>query len=266
MLLTDSFSARTTAYTNTVECNDAVYQDFVQQFEKIPFLVEHRQHIETHQLGYGGPAFHYMWYLILSHWVSQIETPKFLEIGVFKGQMISLWALIARQHRWSIEISAISPLQGNPLPTSKWSRRWKNLINPQFVEEIKAGNFYPEEDYRAAIHQLFQTFDLDLEKIRLIQGYSNDATVLESVEGEQFSVIYVDGDHTFKGVESDIHNYASKLQPNGFLVMDDASYYVPGTAFWKGHEPVSRACEIIPSLGFINILNMGHNRIYQRVG
>jgi Methyltransferase domain len=265
MLLTDTFSARTAAYTNTTECNDTVYQDFSRQFENIPLLVEHRRHVETHQLGYGGPAFHYLWYLILTHCIHHFESPKFLEIGVFKGQIISLWSLIAQHHNWSIEISAISPLEGNPLPKSKWSRRWKSLINPRFAQEIKAGNFYPEEDYLATIQQLFQTFDLDFNKIRLIQGYSNDIAVLEATQADRFSVIYVDGDHTFNGVLSDLHNYASKLEPNGLLVMDDAAYYVPGTAFWKGHEPVSRACEIIPSLGFVNILNMGHNRVYQKV-
>jgi hypothetical protein len=265
MLLTDSLSTRIAAYTNTAECNDALYQDFAQQFEKIPFLVEHRRHIETYELGYGGPAFHYMWYLILSHWINQVETPRFLEIGVFKGQIISLWALIARQQGWSIEISAVSPLEGNPLPESKWSRRWKALVNPHFAEELKAGNFYPEENYHATIAQLFQTFDLDFDTVHFLRGYSNDPEILETLKEEQFSVIYVDGDHTFDGVESDIRNYASKLALGGFLVMDDASYYLPGTAFWKGHEPVSRACEIIPSLGLVNILNMGHNRIYQKV-
>jgi hypothetical protein len=51
----------------------------------------------------------------------------------------------------------------------------------------------------------------------------------------------------------------------GFLVADDAGCGLPGTSFWKGHEAVSRAAEILPSLGFVNILNVGHNRIYERV-
>ena len=99
----------------------------------------------------------------------------------------------------------------------------------------------------------------------MIEGYSNNIEVLETVRSESFSVIYIDGDHTFEGVTQDIKNYSLLVAPDGFLVMDDASYYSPGSSFWKGHETVSRACEIIPSLGFTNVLNVGHNRIYQKV-
>jgi hypothetical protein len=47
--------------------------------------------------------------------------------------------------------------------------------------------------------------------------------------------------------------------------MDDASYFLEGSRFWKGHREVSRASEIIEGLGFRNILNIGHNRVYQHV-
>ncbi len=47
--------------------------------------------------------------------------------------------------------------------------------------------------------------------------------------------------------------------------MDDASWYLEGTTFWKGHEEVSRAAEIIEDLWFKNILNIGHNRVYQKI-
>jgi hypothetical protein len=48
-------------------------------------------------------------------------------------------------------------------------------------------------------------------------------------------------------------------------VMDDASCFLPGTGFWKGLEAVSVAAEDIPALGFENVLNVGHNRVYRRV-
>jgi hypothetical protein len=49
--------------------------------------------------------------------------------------------------------------------------------------------------------------------------------------------------------------------------MDDASFNLPGAEnneYWKGHKSVSDACDIIPDLGFKNVLNVGHNRIYQK--
>jgi len=266
MLLTDSFASRIASYENTAECNDRIHQEFTQLVQTIPFLKEHRKYIEDNDLGFGDAAFHYMWYLLIQHVAKTFPCPKVLEIGVFKGQVISLWSLIAAQQQLEISRAGISPLKGNPLPESRWSRRWNSLINLRFRRDLASGNFYPEENYRSIIADLFNTFQLDVSQVRLIEGYSNDPSILKTIENETFSLIYIDGDHTYEGVMADIQNYGRLVEPNGFLVMDDASYYLPGNAFWKGHETVSRACECIPSCGFVNVLNVGHNRIYQRIG
>ncbi len=46
--------------------------------------------------------------------------------------------------------------------------------------------------------------------------------------------------------------------------MDDAGFHLPGTTFWKGYETVARACENLSELGFSNVLNVGHNRVFER--
>lgn len=265
MALNDSFVKRVDAYENTAEHNDRLHNDFSKLVQAIPFLAQHRQHVETNRLGFGDAAFHYMWYLLLQQIVENFSNPKFIEIGVFKGQVISLWALIAYQLNCAAFITGISPLEGNPIPKSKWVRRWKILTNFKFIKDLQSANFYPEEDYKAIIAKLFETFNLPLSKVRLIKGYSNNADVFELIKDEKFSLIYIDGDHSFQGVTEDISKYGHLVELNGYLVMDDASYYLPGNTFWKGHETVSRACEIIPSFGFKNIMNVGHNRIYQKV-
>lgn len=265
MSLNDSFIKRVEAYENTTEHNDKLHVEFSQLVQTIPFLVQHRKHVETNKLGFGDAAFHYMWYLLVQHIGESFSHPKVLEIGVFKGQVISLWALIASQLNLEVSITGISPLKGNSLPKSKWIRRWKALISSRFRQELKSGNFYLEDNYRAIIADFFEYFNLQSSQVRLIEGYSSSQWVIESVKNEKFVLIYIDRDHTFEGVTEDLKTYSSLLDINGFLVMDDASYYIPGSAFWKGHETVSRACKIIPSIGFTNILNIGHNRIYQKV-
>lgn len=267
MLFTDNFFERMKTYENTAEQNDRIHQEFTQivQEKNIPWLTEHRKYVETNRLGFGDAAFHYMWYLLIQHITKHFSSPKVLEIGVYKGQVISLWLLIANQLKLDLEITGISPLKGNPIPRSGWLKLWKILTSPSYRKDRNSGNFYPEEDYRAIIENLFKAFALDFSRVRLIEGYSNTPNVLKAVEPENYALIYIDGDHTFEGVTQDIINYSSHVLPNGFLVMDDASYYLPGNDFWKGHEKVSRACEMIPSLGFMNVLNIGHNRIYQKV-
>ena len=67
------------------------------------------------------------------------------------------------------------------------------------------------------------------------------------------------------GVIHDLQTYSPLVSSSGLLVMDDGSYFLPGSRFWKGHKQVSKACRIIEGLGFANSLNVGHNRVYQRI-
>lgn len=265
MYTNDTFLKRIEAYQNTTEFNNKIHAEFMQIVQLIPFLAEHRKHIEVNELGFGDTAFHYMWYLLIQHVAKVFSHPKLLEIGVFKGQVISLWSLIAIQLSFELSITGISPFKGNAIPELKWARRLKTLVSSQFRKDLASGNFYQKDDYRSIVEKLFDEFELPNSNLRLIEGYSNNSQVLDTVKNENFSLIYIDGDHTFDGVIEDIKNYCPLIDLNGFLVMDDASFYIPGNKFWKGHESVSRACEIIPSFGFKNVLNIGHNRIYQKV-
>ena len=48
--------------------------------------------------------------------------------------------------------------------------------------------------------------------------------------------------------------------------MDDAANLIPGSKFFKGIEEVSRATEEIDPLVYKNVLNVGHNRVFQKAG
>ena len=45
------------------------------------------------------------------------------------------------------------------------------------------GNHYAAEDYRAKVEEIFARFDLDIDSIDLIKGYSTDDNVLSQVAG-----------------------------------------------------------------------------------
>ncbi len=99
-----------------------------------------------------------------------------------------------------------------------------------------------------------------------MRGFSTAPEVRRAVATDRFHVIYIDGDHTYAGAAADILHYAPKVVPGGWLVMDDAAFDQPGTSFWKGYETVARACQLLPGLGFRNVINIGHNRVFERVG
>jgi hypothetical protein len=253
-------------YRNTAECNDGVHRKFTATAAADPLLASHRLYVEQHKLGFGDAAFHAMWKLMLDAARVRFGKVDALEIGVFKGQVISLWALLAKTYRWPLRIHAVTPLEGQELRGPRLWRALKYRLLPRFRERIQSGDFYPDDDYEGIVRRLFAHFDVEFSDVRLLRGYSNSPAVLSALQADRFHLIYIDGDHTYKGAASDIRLYAPKVVPGGWLVMDDAAFDLPGTAFWKGYETVARACKLLPGLGFTNVLNVGHNRIFEKTG
>lgn len=260
-----TFSDYVSHYKNTSDHNDWIWRTFEELTNKTPFLKEHRDHIEKYELGFGDRAFHYMWYLIFT----EIKPQKVLEIGVYMGQVISLWALICRQSGIKTSISAISPFEGNQPPKGLLNNQvinlTKSILSPLYRRHHSVGNHYERMDYLQANRSLFEKFELHFDDVNIIRGLSSDLSVLEVASKNVYELIYIDGDHRYEQVVSDIKSYLPLLAENGLLVMDDASYFLPGTVFWKGHKEVSSACKHLERMGLKNILNVGHNRIFQKI-
>lgn len=100
-------------YCNTAEHNDRLFELFTQMTRQHALLHEHRAHIEANALGFGDPAHHFLWHLLIDS-LPDTLTPTLLEIGVYKGQVISLWCLLLRDMHKSAGVYAISPLRGSP--------------------------------------------------------------------------------------------------------------------------------------------------------
>jgi Methyltransferase domain len=250
--ITPSFEQLVAEYQNTAEHNDCLYNQLTDLTWAEPILSAHRRYVEQEKLGYGDAAFHAMWLRLMDFVHRRFGTVRTLEIGVFKGQVISLWALIE--------------LAGQPMPRSGLIRALRFRFDPRFRECLHNGNFYPDDDYAKFIRQLFEHFDLKFDNLDLHHGYSTEQHILNRVADSVFHVVYVDGDHTFDGALHDFTTFGAKVVVGGLLVADDASFSLPGSVFWKGHESVSRAANVLPDIGFRNVMNVGHNRIYERVG
>lgn len=264
-IMNDSLATWIHEYQNVAAHNDYLHAEFTKLTDTIPCLKQHRDLIEQNNWGTGDRAFQYMWYLLLVDAAQSFSPVQCLEIGVFKGQIISLWAKIAKELELNVSITGISPLEGNTKPTFRRWHKVRTLVDRKYRQLAKEGNLYSEADYLGIIQEVFSTFSLELNEVNLIKGYSNDPNVVAQVQQKHFSIIYIDGDHSFKGVRSDILNYAPMIENNGYLIMDDASFFLPGENFWKGYKDVSKACEEISSLGFINVINIGHNRIFKKI-
>ena len=206
-----------------------------------------------------------MWLRLLDLAQRRFGQVHALEIGVFKGQIISLWAMISKCWGFDVVISAISPMEGRPLPRSRLYRWLRKQFDSSFREDLRVNNFYANDNYDVIVSNLFDRFGVSFDDVRLYRSYSTDPKLIDELSNARFHIVYVDGDHSFDVALHDFKTFGSKVVKDGWLVADDASCTIPGTAFWKGHEEVSRAVEILPSMGFKNVLNIGHNRIFERV-
>lgn len=259
-----TFAELVAGYRNSAEANDALHRRLTEVTARDPLLHAHRDHVERHGLGFGDAAFHAMWAALLDAAAAKFGTVNLLEIGVFKGQVISLWALLARERGLPVRITALSPLEGQPAPHGRLLRWLRYRLDRKFRERAVNGDFYAEEDYARIVRGHFAHHGLSFDDVRLHRGYSTDPAILAALREETFHVVYVDGDHTFEGARHDFTVFGPKVVPGGWLVADDASCDLPGTSFWKGHPAVSAAVCGLPALGFKNVLNVGHNRIFER--
>jgi hypothetical protein len=252
-------------YENNDKVNDDLYSVFTELTNSIEYLKNHRDYIENNNLGFGERAFQFMWYLIFKYLANNNEQISVLEIGVFKGQIISLWSLIGKKENIKVDVSGITPLEGNPKTKNIFLNKVKSILSKKYRNDLMVGNNFDNSDYYEIIKSVFHNFSLNISNLNLIKGYSNDERILFQIKDKKYDIIYIDGDHSFSGALNDIINYSPKVNKNGFLVIDDASSNIPGTIFWKGIQEVSDAAENVNLNEFKNVLNIGHNRIYQKL-
>jgi hypothetical protein len=253
-------------YDNRAGVNEHVFATFTALTDSIPWLKAHRDWVEQHRFGYGQRAFHYLWYLMLDDLRATFSPIRMLEIGVYKGQTISLCARAARELGAEIEITAVSPFAGNLAPLAAWRACASFVCRPAWRTQYLLGNLHPVSDYFADNRRIFERFGVDFGKVRVVVGLSESPGVVASLARERFSVVFIDGDHSYEAARFDIDTYTALVQEGGLAVIDDAGCFLPGRGYFKGMKSVSRACRALDaSPHFRNVLNVGHNRVFRRV-
>jgi hypothetical protein len=181
-----------------------------------------------------------MWFLLYR----EFQPKSFLEIGVYRGQMLSLLALLQKQWTGVVDVTGISPF--TPLGDSV-SR-------------------YPEDiDYLADTLQNFERFNLP--PPHLVRALSTDREAVNHIVSRRWDCIYIDGGHDYETVKADWEVCSRSLAPNGIIVFDDAalhtSYRPPPFAI-KGHPGPSRVAAEVDRTRFREILQVGHNYVFQK--
>lgn len=198
--------------------------------------------VASNRRGFGENPFHVMWFLLFR----EFKPSSFLEIGVFRGQTISLAALSARILGSPCEIHGISPFSSVGDSVS----RYRGDID--YYQDTLI-NF----DYFRLPHP------------RLLRAYSTDSAAVDLIRSKEWDMIYIDGNHEYEVATKDWEICSTHAKAGGFIVLDDAalttSFQPPAYAATRGHPGPSRLAQEIDRGKFRELLQVGHNRVFQKL-
>jgi hypothetical protein len=212
-------------------------------FDRIlpPELRQHRRYFTENQRGFfGEDAFHAMWFLLFR----EFRPASFLEIGVYRGQSLSLAALLARTFQADCFVQGISPFSPAGDAVSKYRS---------------------DLDYLPDTLKNFEHFSLPAPS--LLKAYSTDAAAVQLIGSRAWNFIYIDGNHDYEVVQQDWTLCARALAPGGLIILDDSGLttaFQPPAFATAGHPGPSRLAREINHPPFAEILQVGHNRVFQK--
>ena len=208
-------------------------------------LIEFRKFIVENKFGYLDNEHSVMWDKLVHNLSNNF---KFIEIGVYKGQVMTLIAMFCKKYNLTGQIYGVSPLNG---AGDKYT-------------------VYDDSNYLECIKTLHSKFNVPFNEDQIIRGLSTDDDIKNKVKSlGKFNIVYVDGGHDYETVVSDINLAKEICDKNGYIVMDDSSNFLTfdGLDIFKGHPEVSSATtdHLMTDVNFIEKSCVGHNRIFQKI-
>lgn len=125
-----------------------------------------------------------------------------LEIGTLFGINLCIVEELSAAYGKEIKYQVIDPLDGY------YKHGQLDIVTKQ---EVNSRNFWYN----------INKCNLDSSKFELIKGFSHHKRIIRQVKKRSVDLIFVDGDHTRKGVALDIRNYADTLRKGGLFMFDD---------------------------------------------
>jgi cephalosporin hydroxylase len=220
---------------------DELVKEYTDKVNADKELKAYRDWIEANAFGFGERCFLWMWKEIVKKMPDEFT---FMEIGVFRGQILAIVSLLAERHGKKVRRIGITPL------------------------DTSDGHW--ESDYEADIIRLHDVFNIkdDYELIRLD---SNNPNAIKLASQNPPDVLYIDGGHTYEVVKSDLTHYLPILKVGGTLVIDDCNNAIPMPwGYFQGIQSVSLAVdEVLPREGSTEYwkheLNLVHNRVLTKL-
>ena len=119
-----------------------IYFEFLTKYNEDDVLINHRTYIEENKLGFGEKPFHSLWNEIVK---TQKKEFNFLEIGVYKGQILSLVKLLSDRYNKELQYVGVTPLNNTGDKFSSYDKennKWYTYpvgSNKKEWTEVKSG-------------------------------------------------------------------------------------------------------------------------------
>jgi len=101
----------------------------------------------------------------------------------------------------------------------------------------------------------------------LVRGLSTDPDVWKQVMHHKWDMVYIDGNHDYEVAKSDFTNCSKILSSRGIIVLDDSGLFTRYQAppfSTPGHVGPSTLAQEISAFGFRELIQVGHNRVFQK--
>ena len=204
-------------------------------------LRDHRDYFVKEGRGFGEDAFHVMWFLLFR----EFKPKNFLEIGVFRGQTLSLAALLSRANNLPGDVCGVSPFSS---AGDSVSRYWNNV---DYFEDTLAN---------------FRHFKLPAPQ--LLRAFSTDPEAQRFIAAKPWEMIYIDGNHDYEVARQDWELCSRNLKVGCVIVLDDSGLtttFRPPLFATGGHPGPSKLTQEIDPKQFRELLQVGHNRAFQKM-
>lgn len=203
-------------------------------------LRNHRRYFSKEMRGFGEDALHSMWFTLLR----EFQPTQCLEIGVYRGQVVSLWGLIAKLNNFSCDVHGISPFSSAGDKVSTY------LANLDYLQDTLASNRH-----------------FDLPEPAFLRAFSTDKVAIDYIKSRRWNLIYIDGNHDYEVALADYEVCRDNLADGGLLVMDDSSLYTdfqPPRFSFAGHPGPSRVVQELAMKELRFLGGVGHNNVFQK--
>jgi len=124
----------------------------------------------------------------------EARSPRLLiDIGTLNGGTLFLFSQVASDNARLISIDLPGGIHGGGYPF------WKIPLYKHLLCEVRTVTLVRADSHRE--HTIHKVTNL--------------------LQGEKVDFLFIDGDHTYKGVSMDFHNYKQLVKPGGIIALDD---------------------------------------------